>query len=140
MEAITLKQVYSLLSDVCKLMNENNIQYLVYGSVALNLIKGKENDVHDIDIIVKESDFDKIKNILPNSFNPIQTEFSIHANSKEYIGKDNKPFDISFDSFEHYFQKESINIKTFTEMTIDEIIIKVMPVKSLNKIYSKYSK
>jgi len=118
-------------------MNKNNIQYLVYGSVALNLLKRQENDVHDIDIIVNESDFDKIKNILPNSFDPIQTEFSIHANSKEYIGKDNKPFDISFDSFEHYFQKYKIDISNAEEIQLESVTLNILPKKDLLGLYER---
>ncbi len=128
-----------MLSEICDLMNKNSIHYLVYGSVAMNLLKDQENDVHDIDIIVKESDFDKIKNILPDSFNPIQTEFSIHANSKEYSGSDNKPFDISFDSFEHYFKNDSMYLSDFTEKNIEGMVIKVIQLGLLNSIYSKYS-
>lgn len=140
LKIITLKQIYQMLSEICNLLNKNNIQYLVYGSAAMNLLTEEDKEMKDIDIIVKQTDFKKIKNILPDSFNPIQTEFSIHANSKEYFGKDNNPFDISFDSDEHYFNNDGIDLKDSVEKEIAGVTVWVMTEESLNRIYKKYPK
>ncbi len=139
-KVISIKQIYQFVCEVCGLLNENNIPYLVYGSVALNLLNGQENEVGDIDIIVKETDFEKIKNILPDSFSPIQTEFSVHANSREYLGRNGKPFDISFDSYEHYFQNENVDMNDSVIKEVNEISISILPPKPLKRIYSKHPK
>ena len=137
---ITNKQIYQMLSEVCDLLNKNNIQYLVYGSAAINLLAGEEKYINDIDIIVKETDFEKIKNVLPNSFDPIQTKFNIHANSKEYSGKDGKSFDISFDSYLHYFNEEGVNFNNYVEKEIAGVAVKVIVEETLKRIYKKYPK
>lgn len=138
MEIISPENILKLLSKVCDLLSKNNIAYLVYGSVALNLYDGQNRRVSDIDIIIREADFEKITELLDDSFNPIQTSFTIHANSKEYLGYNNKPFDISFDSYEHYFQGMDIAISEATDREVEGVKIKIMPLDSLEKVYQKF--
>jgi len=135
MEAIKSKQIYLLLAQTCSVLNKNKIQYLVYGSVAMNLLTNQEQEVNDIDIMVNEIDFEKIKNILPDSLKPIQTKFSIHANSKKYLGKNNKPFDVSFDSYEYYFQKTGLDMLKPVRKEMEGVLINLMPFNSLKKLY-----
>ncbi len=128
--------VYQSLAEVCGFLNKENIEYLVYGSAAYLLYGDEEASVHDIDLIVKEKDFETITSFIKNlNFNPIKTPFSIHANSTNYKGLDDKPFDVSFDSYEYYFQKHNINLSNFENIKVKDVEIKVIKKDYLKKIY-----
>ena len=137
---ISTKQIYDLLVQVCSLLNKNNINYLVHGSMAKNLFADKQAEVNDIDVIVSENDFQKLENLLSDDFNITITDFNAHANSKRYKGKDDKPFDISFDSYEHYFEKNDVEISDASINEVMGIKIKTLPFVKLESIYKTYPK
>lgn len=60
MDSITGSQVLALLQGICTLMDGNSIPYLVYGSVAYSLITDDQVEWNDIDIVVSESDFERL--------------------------------------------------------------------------------
>ncbi len=138
---ITKEGILQLLSEVCNLLNNENIDYLVYGSTADLLYGNKEIQPHDIDLIVKEEDCERIiSSIKTLNFNPIKTPYSIHANSIIYRGLDNKPFDISFDSYEYYFRKHNIDLNNFGTIYVKGINIKVMKLHDLKEKLKEYNK
>ncbi|MDP2672171.1 MAG: hypothetical protein Q8O68_01525 [Candidatus Daviesbacteria bacterium] len=114
------------------------MNYLVGGSTAYRLLTKEEIEIHDVDIIVYQRDFDKLEDILGNptlNLNPIETEFSIHANHKKLMGDDSKPFDISFDSFEHYYSNSGFDVISHQEINIDDVLVKTASVDGLILIY-----
>lgn len=134
---ITVEENLQLLKDVCGLLNKNNLDYLVYGSSGYRLITGDQDvPIRDLDIVVKQSDFPQLTKSLPSlSFNPIQTPFTIHANSLTLHGEDGKPFDVSLDSYEHYFFCHNVDLKNFIEIDLQSVLIRVMTAQDLIKIY-----
>ncbi len=139
MRLITSELTTRIVAEVCDLLNKNGVSYLVYGSVGVKLLMEEDLQVNDIDIIVMESDFEQLKQLLRKSFNPIWTGFSIHANSTEYLGYDGKPFDISFDSYGHYFAKLGVDFSANVDKDVNGVTIKIMPQETLHKIYEKFS-
>lgn len=137
-EEISWEQILDLLKSVCQIFNDNGISYLVCGSLAYQLIIKEEVTIHDIDIIVHEVDFDKSIELLLKpelNLNPIKTEFSVHVDHKLLMGSDGKPFDISLDSYEHYYSKSGINLNAFQEIDIRVVPVKVAMVEDMIKIY-----
>lgn len=86
-----------------KILNKNEIDYLIYGSFAKYCYNFDITKCNDLDIIVHQNDLDTINEILNMKFDCFLYEFGLHANSKFYLNDKGKPFDISFDSLEHYF-------------------------------------
>lgn len=105
---ITRTAALALAGEVCALLEANAVPHLLYGSAAYALVTGDEaTQPGDLDIIVRQSDFDRICGLLDGSalsLTPIRTPFSIHANSTAYEAPDATPFDVSLDSYEHYFE------------------------------------
>lgn len=134
---ITQEQKIQLLRDVCDTLNQNGVDYLVYGSLGYRLLTGDESvQARDIDIVVKQDDFPKLAGLLPNlKLNPISTLYTIHANSERYLGEDGKPFDISFDSYEHYFNQHNINLGNYIEVGLEGVKVRVVKPEDLVKIY-----
>ena len=138
MEKITWEQILDLLKKVCKVLNENRVDYLVSGSIAYKLLTKEELKIHDADIVVYKRDFDKLVSILSApelNLNPIKTEFSIHANHKLWTVVDGKPFDLSFDSFEHYYSNSGFDVTSYKEINIDGVLIKTASAEDLMRIY-----
>ncbi|MDO8577029.1 MAG: hypothetical protein Q7R82_01670 [Candidatus Daviesbacteria bacterium] len=139
MKLITSEEKIRLLKQVCELFAKNEIAYLTYGSMAYLLLTNDDKmPIRDIDIIIKEIDFDRLIKLLSESnlfLNPIKTAYSIHANSLVYQGYDGKSFDISIDSYEHYFQIHEINFDDYQIIELDSIPIKIMKTKNLIESY-----
>ncbi len=136
MKRITRDQINNFAKDVCTFLEANNIPYLLYGSFAYNLLTGEEESVNDLDFIVKESDFPLlIQKLSSLQVNPIETPFSIHANSTEYLGEDQKPFDISFDSYDHYFKPLNIDLNVNQSIDHEDYSIKILPIDKLTTLY-----
>lgn len=140
MEAISIKQTYNLLIQICSILNEHNITYLVYGSLARNLYSGNNNRVGDIDIIISEKDFSKLESLLNEHFNLGISKFNIHANSKTYNNEDGKPFDISLDSYEHYFIKDGIKFSDCSLVEVSDTKVKILSKEKLERLYDSYPK
>lgn len=134
---ITPEEKIQILKNICELLEKNNLDYLVYGSMGYQLLTGdKGQPVRDIDIVVKQSDFAQLSELLPSlKLNPIPTPYTIHANSVSYLGEDGKPFDISFDSYEHYFNQHNINLGNYIEVGLEGVKVRVMKPEDLVKIY-----
>ena len=123
-----------LLKKIGKLFSENNIHYALYGSLAFNILTNSDKSVSDIDIIVYKKDFPQIKALLKERITeviPIQTDHSIHVNHKIYLGQDGKPFDISLDSYEHYFKKQGLDLKNTNKISIKGTEIRVLSPEEL---------
>jgi hypothetical protein len=136
-----LKIIDKLLEQILQLLNEANIPYLVYGSYALtHYIKSNAISVNDIDIIVSKSSFDHIEELFERNRLPFKlfvSDHEIHANHNSIIGNDAKPFDISFDSYEHYFAKYDINIDKYTKKHLSSgIVIHLAKKEDLLSIYN----
>lgn len=87
-------------------------------------------------MVVRQADFPTLIEILPDlSFYPIQTPYTIHANSLIFKGEDGRPFDVSFDSYEHYFIPHNINLNNSFEVDLKSTPIRVMNTQDLIKIY-----
>jgi predicted nucleotidyltransferase len=139
-EKNTNEQTLELLKNVALVLNENRVNYLVCGSLAFRLVTGEPVVIHDIDIIVHEQDFPKLRELLSDqslNLDPIQTEFSIHANHKSLVGDDAKPFDVSLDSFEHYYTETGIDIDQFKGMDINGVEVKVARIEDMIRVYKK---
>ncbi|MBU1032008.1 hypothetical protein KKE03_03780 [Patescibacteria group bacterium] len=136
---IPRNQILELLKGVCQIFNGNKIVYLVCGSLAYQLITKEDITIHDIDIIVHEDDFDKLIELLTHStldLKPIKTEFSIHVNHKLLNGVDGKSFDISLDSYEHYYSQSGIDLNSYQGIDINGILVKVATIKTMIKVYN----
>jgi hypothetical protein len=139
---ISSEQIKNLLISLCQIFQKEDIPYLIYGSTEVVLLTDNNFDkVNDIDVITKQSDFDRLSNFLKEpslKLNPITTSDTIHANSLIYSGNNGQPFDISFDSYEHYFEHLDVNLNEYQEKIIDGVHIKIMPLKKLVQIYETY--
>lgn len=141
----SLDRLNELVQEISIALNEAGIPYLVYGSYAYqHYINDDDVLINDIDIIVNQSDFDNIQHLFEEKNLPYKlyvSEFTIHANHNQEIGNDGKPFDISFDSFEHYFSKFGVDIGKFTKKILsDEVITHLIKKDDLMKIYDFGSK
>ncbi len=136
--------VLNLLADIAGYFDALKVNYLVYGSIAyLIFTKDLGLYVNDIDIIVSKDDFDRISEVFANNDLPYNlniTENAIHANHKTLTGNDGKPFDVSLDSFEHYFEGRGITFEDFTSVKIDGAEVKVLPKNKLIELYEGKSK
>ena len=98
----SITEILSILSTIANELNNAGIDYLVYGSVAYFLYTNdRSTPVNDIDIIVRERDFNEINEIFETETLPFKVfayPNNIHANHLELKGTDMKPFDVSFDS------------------------------------------
>lgn len=138
MNKIMFPRIKQLVKKVSDVLNEASIKYLIGGSFAFKLLTNEDIDVHDVDIIVSDKDFDRLMVLLTRpelNLNPIRTPYTIHANRLILKGTDNKPFDISFDSYEYYYNDSGINLNNFLEIEIDGIGIKLTTREDLIKVY-----
>lgn len=136
MNKISYKDILKLTAQISETLIAVGIDHIVSGSLAFKILTDdKEIIVHDVDIIVYEKDFDKIFDLLSDpkfNLNPIKTPYSIHANHKEYLGEDNKPFDFSYDSYEHYYQG-AVDMSDY----LDEGGMRLISKKGLVGVYEK---
>jgi hypothetical protein len=112
------QEIYSLLEKTCVTLEEASLDYLVYGSAAYVAVTGDRVDIHDLDIMVRQSDFGRLASVLGQpglALKPIITPFTIHANSLVHQGMDGKPFDISLDSW--------IPLSTTSKLTISISVV-----------------
>jgi hypothetical protein len=118
MALIGKKEIFLLLEKVCLAMEEASVDYLVYGSACYAALSGDEQaDIHDLDIIVPQSSFGLLRSLLAQpelALKPIVTPYTVHANSLVYEGPDGRPFDVSLDAFEHYFQPSGFDLLRYT--------------------------
>lgn len=138
MQKPTLEQIEKLITQIAKLLDEAEIDYLLYGSLGYWLLTKQATLINDIDIIVSKKDFGKIVdaiNKLDLEINPIVSENAIHANHLKLIGNDNKPFDISFDSYEHYFKHLGIDLNNYLDFAMKDAKLKLIAKQDLIKIY-----
>lgn len=136
----SIDRINELLQEISVVLNEAGIPYLVYGSYAFqHYTYDYEVLINDVDIIVNQSDFENIQHVFEKKnlqYKLYVSDFTIHANHKQEIGNDNKPFDISFDSYDHYFSKFDIDISKFTKKILsNEVITHIMKKDNLIKIY-----
>lgn len=143
MQKPEFETILKLLADVAGYFDALKVEYLVYGSVAYLLYT---NDlslmINDIDIIVKKTDFEAIKEIFDNNnlpYNLVVSENAIHANHKALIGNNETPFDISLDSYEYYFKDTDIKFEHFTHVKIEGTDVKLLPKEQLIKVYENKS-
>jgi hypothetical protein len=133
-QRITRAEIFELLLRICDHLEQSDVPYLVYGSVAYALLTDDPVELHDIDIVVPESAFEALGESLKQpqlGLNPIVTPRSIHANSLQYEGPDGRPFDVSLDSWEHYFQTHGIDLGRYQRfgaagprlMSVDDLIV-----------------
>ena len=141
---ITPKEIKNLCVEICELLKDLQIPYLLYGGMAYYLYtKDEDTEINDIDIIVSETSFEKTVNYIEDNkplLKPIQTPCSIHINHKKLIGNDGKPFDISLDSYEHYFMKIGIDLASYDLSILNEKSIRTIPRESLIKVYEHATK
>lgn len=90
-------------------------EYLIYGSCAYAYYTNEEVPISDIDIIVSKKEFpqiiEKVKKFEEYDIFPF--EKTIHINSKQIIGNNGTPFDISIDSYEDYFVDFGVKMLSF---------------------------
>jgi hypothetical protein len=138
MKSITYPEILELISRVSALLNKNKVPYLIYGSLAYKLItKDEAGAVHDVDILVKQDDFDKLEQLLKDKnlkLNPVKSEFNIHANHMFFTGEDGKQFDLSFDSIDHYFRKFPIDLSDYEKAVLGGVEIKLMKRENLDQV------
>ncbi|MBD3363076.1 hypothetical protein GF362_05130 [Candidatus Dojkabacteria bacterium] len=134
-----IKTAIKLFAEISNKLSLKDIKYLLYGSVAYFLYtRDEQAEINDIDIIVKEKDFDKIMEIFDNFELPykfFRTKHNLHANHLNIKMNDGKPFDISFDSFEYYFKDHGIRMGRLKKFIISETEIKTVILEDLIKIY-----
>ncbi len=139
MATISQKQIEHLCSEISSILSKLQINYLIYGSMAFYIYSGRKmTTINDIDIIVSETRFGEIVNHI-RSHNPelcpIQTEFSIHINHNQYLGSNEKLFDISIDSYEHYFEDYGIELARGEIHTLGGVQIKLIHKADLINLY-----
>jgi hypothetical protein len=136
MALIGKKEIFLLLEKVCLTMQEASVDYLVYGSACYAVLSGGQADIHDLDIIVPQSSFGLLRSLLAQpelALKPIVTPYTIHANSLVYEGPDGRPFDVSLDSFEYYFQPCGFDLLRYTAFGPRRL--KVMTCEDLVRAY-----
>ncbi|MPZ50018.1 MAG: hypothetical protein GEU75_12110 [Dehalococcoidia bacterium] len=119
MQSIKRDDVFTLLERVCQRLTLDGIDYVVYGSAGYALLTEAAIEPADVDIMVWQADLDRICTSLSEpdlALNSILTPFSVHANSLIYNGPDGKPFDISLDSWEHYFTEAGLDFGRYEEV------------------------
>lgn len=114
--------------------------YLIYGSFAYSYYTGKNIDLNDIDIIASKKSFDNIKKALDKNPNwkVYEWEKGLHINSAKHLGIDGKPFDISIDSYEDFFQHKGISLKDY-QFLDKESNIKLITLDNLSLLYLRIS-
>ncbi len=137
---VKFEDILEVTTCVARVLNEVDINYLVTGSMAYRVVTGDELAlVHDVDIIVSQADLEQIERIFsqPSSeFVPYKSEFSVHANHKFLKGLDDQPFDVSLDSYEHYYQSMGIQIEDHQIINIAGTPVKVMTSDQLKQVYT----
>jgi hypothetical protein len=118
MKPSSWEEVTRLAAGVCGLLAASSVPHVLYGSVAYRLRTGDQDaEPGDIDIVVSEANFDAICEMLLRArdlrFSPLNTGFSVHAASASLTTPDGLPFDVSFDSFEHYFARHGFDLLRF---------------------------
>lgn len=137
---VSYKDILRLTAQISGALTSESIDHLVSGSLAFKVLTDDEKTmIHDVDIIVYEKGFDGITALLSDlrfNLNPIKTPYSIHANHKEYSGEDGKPFDFSFDSYEHYYQG-AVDMSDYQNYPLDEGEIRLISKDGLINVYKK---
>jgi hypothetical protein len=134
----SLKKINQLVSQVGEGLNHGGIKYLVYGSLVYQKYTGNDAIfINDIDIIISKKDFSVVEELLASTsqFKLFVYENTVHANHKSLVGNDDKPFDVSFDSFEYYFQKHGLSLGVYKLFPIKGIPVKFITRDNLLKIY-----
>ncbi|QQR93361.1 hypothetical protein IPJ91_02795 [bacterium] len=110
MTTIDLLTIKTLGQQIANILDSNHINYLVYGSFGKYLHGFDIDKCNDIDIIIKEIDLNKIYEVFKSDYNCFLYKYGLHANSKYFANYKNETFDISFDSYEHYFLDNGIKL------------------------------
>jgi hypothetical protein len=144
MRRVLAKEIFKIAQTVFDVLNKTKVEYLLYGSLAVNLLtQDDKSKVNDVDIIVSEGNFPKLMVLLSDpklELDPKRTAHNIHANHLRIKGYDNKPFDLSFDSYEHYFSDREIDIKSYTEKSINDTKVKTINREDPLKVYESVSR
>jgi len=74
----------SVLAKIGKTLNENNITWVVGGSIILNHFD-IVNEVNDIDLIIEENDFDKVISLLKKIGNEKSTGDKLNYHTKKHV-------------------------------------------------------
>lgn len=117
---ITIEKKLNILSKVAKELNANNITWAIGASLLL-YFKEITNEFHDIDIMVAESDVEKIKKILL-SFGKLQPKNpNIQYKTKDFMefNIEGVDFDVMAgfvivnNNIDYYFPLEKKDIKDY---------------------------
>lgn len=138
----TIKQIGDLISHIAEILNNEQIPYLVVGSFAYSQYVQEESmQINDVDIMIMKEDLTKVEHLLRQPEMPYQVypfELGIHANHTSIKGNDGKPFDLSFEIYDHPDKSFRFTLDDYHVVKIGDVEVKVIKKEEQKYLYEMF--